>query len=90
MEAVGDAEQAFLKLVELSGKQRAQLLRTWYNLVIEAKEDLATIISTENGKPRPEAVGEVAYASDFIDWYSGEATRVDGKVSDPDMDRDPV
>lgn len=78
--AVQQAQVAFKELSALSGKKRGQLLRAWYNLVTDAKADLATIISTENGKPRNEAEGEVAYASDFIDWYSGAATRVEGTV----------
>lgn len=60
------------------------MLRKWFDLVQAAAGDLADIITGENGKPLAEAKGEVKYASDFIDWFSGEAERFDGAVSEPE------
>lgn len=65
----------------MTGKKRGELLRTWYGLVKAAQEDLANIITLENGKTIGEARGEVSYAADFIDWFAGEAPRIDSCVS---------
>jgi succinate-semialdehyde dehydrogenase / glutarate-semialdehyde dehydrogenase len=63
-----------------SGKQRAQVLRRWFDLVIEHAEDLARLITLEEGKPLAEARGEVAYAASFLEWFAEEAKRVRGDV----------
>ena len=57
-------------------KTRAMILRRWYDLVIENTDDLATILTSEMGKPLAEAKGEIAYGSSFIDWFGEEARRV--------------
>lgn len=67
----------------MTGKQRGQLLREWLRVVMQAKDDLADIITTENGKTIAEAQGEVSYAADFIDWYASAAPRVEGMVRNP-------
>lgn len=74
------AAGAFPRLKGMTGMMRGELLRRWYNLTMENQKDLATIISTENGKPYPESLGEVAYAASFLDWFTGEAHRVTGSV----------
>ncbi|KAH8692217.1 aldehyde dehydrogenase domain-containing protein [Talaromyces proteolyticus] len=79
-EAVDAAVKAAVQLKNMTGKQRAEILRRWFNLLHESRDDLATIITAENGKPLAEARGEVVYASDFVDWFAGEATRIDGTV----------
>ncbi|CAI4215833.1 unnamed protein product [Parascedosporium putredinis] len=78
--AVNGAIQAAAQLKLLTGKQRGQLLRNWHRLVQQAQEDIATVITLENGKTLAEARGEVAYANDFIDWFAGAAPRIDGAV----------
>ncbi|CRG84139.1 succinate-semialdehyde dehydrogenase (NADP+) [Talaromyces islandicus] len=86
LEAVHAAVNAAAQLRNTPGKQRAEILRRWCNLMHEASDDLAAIITAENGKPLAEAQGEVAYASSFLEWFSGEASRIDGAVyqaSDP-------
>lgn len=75
------AKEAQQKLALLTAKDRSRLLRKWFDQVQAAAGDLANIITSENGKPLAEAKGEVKYASDFIDWFSGEAERFDGAVS---------
>jgi len=54
------------------------MLRKWYELIIESQEDLATLITWENGKPLADARGEVAYAAAFFEWFSEEAPRMYG------------
>jgi succinate-semialdehyde dehydrogenase/glutarate-semialdehyde dehydrogenase len=71
-----------------SGKQRAQVLRRWFDLVTEHAEDLARLITLEEGKPLAEARAEVAYAASFIEWFAEEAKRVRGDVlAAPDPSR---
>ena len=60
--------------------KRGALLRRWYELVTEAAEDLAALITAELGKPLAEARGEVAYAASYIEWYASEAARIDGEI----------
>jgi succinate-semialdehyde dehydrogenase / glutarate-semialdehyde dehydrogenase len=63
-----------------TAKARAQILRRWFDLCMENQEDLATILTLEQGKPLSEARGEIAYGSSFIEWFSEEAKRVYGDV----------
>ena len=63
-----------------TAKDRAMVLRKWYNLIMANAEDLAIILTTEMGKPLAEARGEVAYGASFIDWFGEEARRVCGDV----------
>ncbi|RSM10823.1 hypothetical protein CEP52_003410 [Fusarium oligoseptatum] len=64
----------------LIGRNRSRILRRWYELVIENKEDLATLITWENGKAGPDAAGEVLFAASFLEWFAEEAPRVYGDV----------
>jgi len=61
------------------------MLRKWYNLMTENAEDLATLITWENGKPIADAKGEVAYASSFYEWFSEEAPRIMGHTISPSI-----
>lgn len=54
------------------------MLRKWYQLMMDNSEDLAKLITLENGKPLTDAKGEVAYAASFFEWFSEEAPRNDG------------
>lgn len=63
-----------------SGRERSRVLRRFHDLVVENREDLARLITWENGKARPDAVGEVAFAASFLEWFSEEASRVYGDV----------
>src|SRR5690606_35044881 len=60
-------------------RQRAEILRRWYQLMSEHSEELATLISLENGKALADARGEVAYAAEFFRWYAEEAVRIAGE-----------
>ena len=61
-------------------KERANILRKWFELMIANTDDLALIMTTEQGKPLTEAKGEIAYAASFIEWFAEEAKRVYGDV----------
>ncbi|MEK8046881.1 NAD-dependent succinate-semialdehyde dehydrogenase [Ideonella margarita] len=63
-----------------TAKVRGEILRRWYDLMVQHREDLATLITLEEGKPLAEARGEVDYAAGFMRWFSEEATRVRGDV----------
>jgi len=74
------ADVAFRTWRRTTARQRADILRRWYELMVEHKADLATIITLEEGKPLSEALGEIDYAASFVRWFSEEATRVRGDV----------
>ena len=61
-------------------KERAALLRTWHDLILANADDLARIMTAEQGKPLAEAKGEIAYAASFIEWFAEEAKRVSGET----------
>lgn len=61
-------------------RERAVLLRKWHDLILENKEDVALILSSEQGKPLKEALTEVAYAAAFLHWFAAEAERTDGSI----------
>lgn len=63
-----------------TGKERAVLLRRWFDLVVENADDLAAILTAEMGKPLAEAKGEVLYGASFIEWFAEEAKRIYGDV----------
>jgi succinate-semialdehyde dehydrogenase/glutarate-semialdehyde dehydrogenase len=63
-----------------SAHERAAILRRWFDLCMAAQEDLARILTLEQGKPLAEAMGEIAYGSSFIEWFAEEAKRVYGDV----------
>ena len=57
------------------------MLRAWYNLCVTHAEDLASLLTAEQGKPLTEARGEIGYGNSFIEWFSEEARRVGGEVA---------
>lgn len=77
-EAIERAEVAFRDYRTLTGKERASILRRWFDLIIEHKEDLAKILTAEQGKPLAEARGEIDYAASYVEWFAEEAKRVNG------------
>lgn len=69
-------------------KERSNILRAWFDLVVAATDDLALILTSEQGKPLAEARGEIAYAAAYIEWFAEEAKRIYGDtVPGPAMDR---
>ncbi len=78
--AIEAAEAAQVLWREKTAKERSNLLRTWYNLVVENQEDLARILTAEQGKPLAEARGEITYGANYIEWFSEEARRVYGDI----------
>ncbi|MCV6625231.1 MAG: NAD-dependent succinate-semialdehyde dehydrogenase [Cellvibrionaceae bacterium] len=78
--AIESAEQAMQSWQQTSCKQRAKVLRDWYNLIMANQEDLAKILTAEQGKPLAEARGEIAYGASYIEWFAEEAKRIDGDV----------
>ncbi|CAE6891443.1 Involved in the biosynthesis of the osmoprotectant glycine betaine. Catalyzes the reversible oxidation of betaine aldehyde to the corresponding acid [Vibrio sp. B1REV9] len=65
---------------KLAAKQRSQILKNWFQLLVEHAEDIATIITLEQGKPLTESRGEVAYGASFVEWFAEEAKRAYGEV----------
>ncbi|TXR54884.1 NAD-dependent succinate-semialdehyde dehydrogenase [Reinekea thalattae] len=78
--AIAAADNALKGWQALTAKERSQLLRRWYQLILENEEDLATLMTLEQGKPLAEARGEVNYGASFIDWFADEARRIYGDV----------
>ena len=79
-EALAAAQETFNGLTNTTAKQRSQVLRKWFELVVEHRQELAELVTKEQGKPLSEAQGEVDYAAGFIEWYSEEAKRAYGQV----------
>ena len=75
-QAINAAELAFKSWSKLTAHERSKILKKWYDLVIENQDDLATIMTAEQGKPLLEAKGEIIYAANFIEWFAEEAKRV--------------
>ena len=78
--ALDAAQAAFPAWRERTGRERAQLLKKWNDLIVAHQEDLARIISSEQGKPLAEARGEVLYGASYVEWFAEEATRTHGDV----------
>jgi succinate-semialdehyde dehydrogenase/glutarate-semialdehyde dehydrogenase len=76
--AIVAAAAAFPEWRKTTGRQRSKLLRKWYDLVIENADDLAKLITWENGKPIADAKGEIRYAASFLEWFAEEAPRAYG------------
>ncbi|WP_439111102.1 NAD-dependent succinate-semialdehyde dehydrogenase [Lentibacter sp.] len=79
-EAIAAAESAQKDWAKWTGKERAQVLRRWFDLMIENTDDLATILTAEMGKPLAEAKGEIAYGASFIEFFAEEAKRIYGET----------
>lgn len=78
--AIDAAQAAFPAWRALPAAERGKLLRRWNDLVVQHADDLARILTADQGKPLEDARAEVAYAASFIDWYAEEARRVYGEV----------
>lgn len=76
--AIAAAQAALADWRTQTAKQRSQILRRWFNLMSEAQEDLAALLTLEQGKPLAEARGEIAYGASYIEWYAEEAKRIYG------------
>lgn len=79
-QAIAAAEIALLGWKSKTAKERSAILRKWHELMLENKEDLAKIMTLEQGKSLAEAGGEVVYAASFIEWFAEEAKRVYGET----------
>ena len=79
-QAIEAADAAFPAWSRLPAKERAAILRKWYNLVMQHIADLALLLTTEQGKPLEEATGEIQYGASFIEWFAEECRRVYGEI----------
>jgi len=78
--AIDAAQAAFPDWAAKTGKERAALMRKWFELMLAHADDLAALMTAEQGKPLAEAKGEVIYGASFIEWFGEEAKRVSGDV----------
>ncbi|MFS1859395.1 NADP-dependent succinate-semialdehyde dehydrogenase, partial [Bacillus anthracis] len=80
-QAVDAAHEAFKSWSKLTAADRAAKLKKWFTLIDENKEEIAAIMTKEQGKPFAEALGEVNYANSFVEWYAEEGKRVYGEMT---------
>jgi succinate-semialdehyde dehydrogenase/glutarate-semialdehyde dehydrogenase len=80
VQAVEKAEAAFRLWSKRTAKERSAILRRWFDLMMAHKEDIALIMTSEQGKPLAESRGEVDYAASFIEYYAEEAKRISGET----------
>ena len=86
--AIEAANEAWPEWKAKSARQRSDILRKWFDLMIKNKEELAQIMTIEQGKPINESRGEIGYGASFVEWFSEEAKRVYGDtIPDPLTDR---
>jgi succinate-semialdehyde dehydrogenase/glutarate-semialdehyde dehydrogenase len=78
--AVDAASAAFHPWAARTAKARSVILRKWFDLILANRQDLATILTTEQGKPLAEALGEIDYAASYVEFYAEEAKRIAGEV----------
>ena len=83
--AVAAADRALPAWRALTGKARGAVLRRWHDLMVAHADDLARLMTAEQGKPLAEAHGEVLYAAAFLEWFAEEARRVHGEVLTPHL-----
>ncbi|CAB1064363.1 Succinate-semialdehyde dehydrogenase [NAD(P)+] (EC [Olavius sp. associated proteobacterium Delta 1] len=81
--AIQAANKAYPAWRAKTAKERAAILRRWYDLIMVELDDLATIMTAEQGKPLSEARAEVAYAASFVEWFAEEAKRIYGETIPP-------
>jgi succinate-semialdehyde dehydrogenase/glutarate-semialdehyde dehydrogenase len=79
-QAIHAANAAWPAWRNKTGKERSIILRKWYDLLMAHVEDLGRLMTAEQGKPFPEAKGEVAYGASFVEWFAEEAKRVNGET----------
>jgi succinate-semialdehyde dehydrogenase/glutarate-semialdehyde dehydrogenase len=86
--AIAAAQIAQRKWQAISAKERAKILRTWNDLILSNIEDLALLMTSEQGKPLAESRGEIRYAASFVEWFAEEAKRVNGDIAQhPEADK---
>ncbi|MBF5007389.1 NAD-dependent succinate-semialdehyde dehydrogenase [Diaphorobacter caeni] len=78
--AIAAANKAWPQWRALTAKERSIILRKWFDLLMANQDDLGRIMTAEQGKPLPEAKGEVAYGASFVEWFAEEAKRVNGEM----------
>ncbi|MFT4184110.1 MAG: NADP-dependent succinate-semialdehyde dehydrogenase [Rhizobium sp.] len=78
--AIAAAEVAQKEWAARTAKERSGILRRWFELMMENQDDLGRILTAEQGKPLPEAKGEIAYGASFVEWFAEEARRVYGDI----------
>jgi len=79
-EAIAAAAQAMTGWAARTHADRADILMRWYQLIHDHAEDLAQILTAEQGKPLSEARAEVGYGASFVRWFAEEARRINGKI----------
>lgn len=79
-DAIQAASQAFLTWRVLPGRQRGRILKRWFELIVENKEDIGKVITAENGKAKADAEGEALFSASFFEWFAEEAPRIYGDV----------
>jgi len=84
-DAIAAAHAALPEWRNLTSKARAEILRAWHGLMVRHQEDLARLLTAEQGKPLAEARAEVAYAAGFLEWFAEEARRVNGELLSPHL-----
>ncbi len=86
--AISAAEACFATFKKTTAAHRGALLEKWFQLIMEAQDDLATLMTLEQGKPFAEAKGEISYAASFVKWFAEEGKRVYGEtIPSPVQDR---
>ncbi len=78
--AIGAANRVRSAWLKKTAQERSTLLRRWYELLLEHRQDLAILMTIEQGKPLAEAKGEIAYAASYIEWFAEEGKRIYGDV----------
>ena len=78
--AIDAANASWAGWRKTTAKQRANIMRKWYDLLMANQADLARIMTAEQGKPYTEALGEIAYGASFVEWFAEEAKRVNGET----------
>ena len=78
--AIAAAKAAMPAWAAKTAKERANILRAWFNLIMENQEQLAHLLTLEQGKPLAEAMGEIAYGASFIEWFAEEGKRIYGDI----------
>jgi succinate-semialdehyde dehydrogenase/glutarate-semialdehyde dehydrogenase len=80
LDAINSADHAMKEWQAKPAKARANILRAWFELIMANQEDLAQLLTLEQGKPLAEARGEIAYGASYVEWFAEEAKRVYGDI----------
>ncbi|MDG2535928.1 NAD-dependent succinate-semialdehyde dehydrogenase [Sphingomonas sp. HITSZ_GF] len=82
-QAIADAKAAFPGWAAKTARERGEVLRAWFRLILANQEALAEILTLEQGKPRAEALGEIVFGANFIEWFAEEGKRLYGDIVPP-------